>query len=155
MASDSTLTEIRNRLDLVDVVSDYVSLKKAGTNYKGLCPFHSEKTASFIVSPEKQIYHCFGCHEGGDLFGFLMKMEGLTFPEAIEKLASRAGVEIRSDKEKKISKNEKEILYQANRIAAQVSPVPPATAGGGGDEHYRDSILPHAFNGSPRARGHR
>lgn len=115
---DSALTEIRNRLDLVDLVSDYVSLKKAGANYKGLCPFHSEKTPSFIVSPEKQIFHCFGCHEGGDIFSFLMKLESLTFPEAIEKLASKAGVEIQTGTDQQKIKNENEVFYQANRVAA-------------------------------------
>ncbi len=118
MFDDSALTEIRNRLDLVDLVSEQVSLKKAGSNYKGLCPFHSEKTPSFIVSPEKQIFHCFGCHEGGDLFSFLMKLESLTFPEAIEKLASKAGVEFQTNADQQKIKNENEILYQANRVAA-------------------------------------
>ncbi len=118
MFDDSALTEIRNRLDLVDLVSEHVSLKKAGSNYKGLCPFHSEKTPSFIVSPEKQIFHCFGCHEGGDLFSFLMKLESLTFPEAIEKLASKAGVELQTNSDQQKTRNENEILCQANRVAA-------------------------------------
>lgn len=118
MFDDSALTEIRSRLDLVDLVSEHVSLKKAGSNYKGLCPFHSEKTPSFIVSPEKQIFHCFGCHEGGDLFSFLMKLESLTFPEAIERLASKAGIELQTNSDQQKTRNENEILYQANRVAA-------------------------------------
>jgi DNA primase len=117
--SDSTINEIRGRIDLIDLVSDYVPLKRAGRNLKGLCPFHQEKTPSFIVSPDKQIFYCFGCHQGGDLFGFLMKTEGLTFPEAVEKLAQRAGVKLeQSHPSSNISSDEKENLFQANRIAA-------------------------------------
>jgi DNA primase len=115
---NSILNEIRSRLDLVEIVADYVSLKKAGRNFKGLCPFHAEKTPSFIVSPEKQIFHCFGCHEGGDLFRFVMQMEGLNFPETIERLAQKSGLEIRSQTGPTISKDEKEMLFQANRVAA-------------------------------------
>ncbi len=118
MASPEILSEIRNRLDIVEIISQHVILKKAGRNLKGLCPFHQEKSPSFIVSPDKQIFHCFGCHEGGDLFGFVMKMEGLTFPEAIEKLAERAGVELANSSGPRISKEQKEALYQANRVAA-------------------------------------
>jgi len=116
--ADSTLSEIRSRLDITDVISEHVSLKKAGRNFKGLCPFHSENTPSFMVSPDKQIFHCFGCHEGGDIFGFIIKMDGLTFPEALERLAERAGVELKQKSGPKISKEEKEHLYQANRVAA-------------------------------------
>lgn len=118
MFSDSALHEVRNRLDIVDVVSEYVPLKKAGRNFKGLCPFHSENTPSFMVSLDKQIFHCFGCHEGGDVFSFVMKMEGLTFPEALELLAEKVGVEIKQKSGPRISKEEKENLYQANRVAA-------------------------------------
>lgn len=118
MFTDSTLSEVRSRIDIVDIVSEYVPLKKAGRNFKGVCPFHSENTPSFTVSPEKQIFHCFGCHEGGDIFSFLMKMDGLTFPEALEKLAERAGVEIAAKTGPRISKEEKENCYQANRVAA-------------------------------------
>jgi len=73
------------------VISDYVSLKKSGRNYKGLCPFHSEKTPSFMVNEEKQIFHCFGCGEGGDVFTFLMKAGHFSFPEAVKELARRYG----------------------------------------------------------------
>lgn len=85
---------VKERIDIVDLIGDYVPLKKAGSNYKGLCPFHGEKTPSFSVSPERQTFHCFGCGKGGDVFSFLMELEGLTFPEALEQLADRAGVEI-------------------------------------------------------------
>ncbi len=119
MISDSTVNEIRSRVDIVDLISEYVPLKKSGRNFKGLCPFHSENTPSFMVSADKQIFHCFGCHEGGDIFGFIMKMDGLTFPEALERLADQAGVEIaRQNSSPRISKEEKENLYQANRVAA-------------------------------------
>lgn len=85
---------VKERIDIVDLVGDYVPLKKAGSNYKGLCPFHGEKTPSFSVSQERQTFHCFGCGKGGDVFSFLMELEGLSFPEALEQLAARAGVEI-------------------------------------------------------------
>lgn len=94
MGQDNIREQIKERLDIVDVISDYVSLKKSGQNYKGLCPFHSEKTPSFMVSQSKQIFHCFGCGTGGDVFSFLMKHENLTYPEALRILAKRAGVKI-------------------------------------------------------------
>ncbi|PQP33698.1 DNA primase, partial [Desulfobacteraceae bacterium SEEP-SAG9] len=79
---EDKISEIRNTADVVDIVSEVVLLKKAGRNYVGLCPFHSEKTPSFTVSPEKQIFYCFGCGVGGNVFSFLMKQEGISFPEA-------------------------------------------------------------------------
>ncbi len=88
---DKTL-EIKQRADIVEVVSDVVVLKQAGKNLVGLCPFHSEKTPSFTVSPDKQIFHCFGCGEGGDVFSFLIKYENIAFPEAVRKLAARYGI---------------------------------------------------------------
>lgn len=91
------LEEIRNRLDIVEVVSSYIELKKAGRNYVGLCPFHPEKSPSFTVSPEKQLYHCFGCQSGGSLFTFIMQAEGISFPEAAHFLARRAGMELEDE----------------------------------------------------------
>lgn len=86
------ISDIKARLSIEDVVSSYVQLKKAGRSYKGLCPFHSEKTPSFIVSPEKQIAYCFGCHKGGDIFKFIEEAEGVEFPEAVKILADKAGI---------------------------------------------------------------
>src|SRR5581483_5389654 len=94
MASYSTavLDEIRSGIDIVDLVGRFVNLKKAGVNWKGLCPFHAEKTPSFMVNPKKGIFHCFGCGVGGDAFGFLMRQDKLSFPEAVRALAKQAGV---------------------------------------------------------------
>lgn len=89
---DETLRSIRERVSLVEVVANYVRLKKTGRNYSGLCPFHGEKTPSFTVNEERGFFHCFGCGVGGDVFSFLMRVERLEFPEAVEQLARRAGV---------------------------------------------------------------
>jgi DNA primase len=86
--------EVKSKLTVVDVVSETVQLKKAGTTLKGLCPFHGEKTPSFIVTPGRETWHCFGCGEGGDIFSFVMRRDGIAFPEALRRLAQRAGVEI-------------------------------------------------------------
>ena len=86
--------EVKNKLSVVEVVGETVSLKKAGTTYKGLCPFHGEKTPSFVVTPQRESWHCFGCGLGGDIFSFVMQRDGVTFPEALRTLAQRAGVEI-------------------------------------------------------------
>jgi DNA primase len=86
--------EVKNKLSVVEVVGESVSLKKAGTTYKGLCPFHGEKTPSFVVTPGRESWHCFGCGLGGDIFSFVMQRDGVTFPEALRTLAQRAGVEI-------------------------------------------------------------
>jgi len=117
--SEEILDEIRTRLDIVAVISEYVPLKKGGKNFKGLCPFHQEKNPSFMVDEERQIFHCFGCGEGGNIFTFIMKMEKLNFPEAIKMLAQKAGVSLPVS-EKQNSKNiqEKELIYRLNEIAA-------------------------------------
>ncbi|MCE9625179.1 MAG: DNA primase [Deltaproteobacteria bacterium] len=96
MFSEEQLSEIRERLSIVEFIGEFVQLKKAGKNHKGLCPFHQEKSPSFIVSPDRDTFHCFGCGAGGNLFHFLMKLESLSFPEAVERLAERAGVQVAS-----------------------------------------------------------
>ncbi len=88
------LDEIRSRVDIVELVGQYVTLKRAGENWKGLCPFHTEKTASFTVNPKRNIFHCFGCGAGGDAFGFLMRQDKMAFPEAVRALAEKTGVEL-------------------------------------------------------------
>jgi len=92
--SDTILEQVRQGAEIVDVISGYLSLTKAGQSYKGLCPFHQEKTPSFIISPAKQMFHCFGCGEGGDIFKFLMKMESVSFLNAVQILADRFGITI-------------------------------------------------------------
>jgi DNA primase catalytic core len=87
--------EVRAAADIVKVVGDYVKLRKAGANFMGLCPFHQEKTPSFAVHPTKQIFHCFGCGVGGDVFKFVMLIENLSFPEALRRVAEKVGVPLR------------------------------------------------------------
>ncbi len=94
MSRDETIREVRERTDIVSLIGEYVSLKRAGASFKGLCPFHSEKTPSFHVHPARQFFHCFGCQASGDVFQFVMRIDGRTFPEALRQLAERAGVEL-------------------------------------------------------------
>jgi DNA primase len=94
MIPEEKVREISERLSIVEVVSDYVELRRSGSNYLGLCPFHGEKTPSFNVNPAREIFHCFGCGAGGNIFSFIMKIDGLSFPEAVKSLARKAGVEI-------------------------------------------------------------
>jgi DNA primase len=91
---DETIQAVRDHVDIVDLVGRYITLRKAGANWKGLCPFHEEKTPSFNVNPQRQIFHCFGCDAGGNVFTFLMRHENLTFPEAARSLARECGIEI-------------------------------------------------------------
>ncbi|MGE5808546.1 MAG: DNA primase [Nitrospirota bacterium] len=97
MFSDDIINRVRDSVDIVDLISGYVSLRKAGKNHVGLCPFHAEKTPSFSVNPDKQIFHCFGCGVGGDVFKFLELQEGLNFPEAMKSLAGKAGIALPAD----------------------------------------------------------
>ena len=92
--SDEILNEVRDNNDIVEVISQYVHLKRSGRNYFGLCPFHNEKSPSFSVSPDKQIFHCFGCGVGGNVITFLTKIEGISFREAIINLAERANIKL-------------------------------------------------------------
>ncbi len=96
--SDQKIEEIRNAVDIVDFISGYVNLRKRGKNFVGLCPFHHEKTPSFTVSSEKQIYHCFGCGVGGNVFKFLMDLKNISFMEALEEIAEYAGIKIKYEK---------------------------------------------------------
>lgn len=112
--------EIKSRLTITDLVSQYVQLKKAGRNLKGLCPFHAEKSPSFIVSPDKGIAYCFGCHKGGDVFFFLQEMEGVDFVDALKILAERTGVKLEEyHTEKRISKSEKDELLRIHELATE------------------------------------
>lgn len=116
----SSIDEVRQKTDIVEVVGRYVALKKAGRLFRGLCPFHGEKTPSFFVYPEQQNWHCFGCNTGGDAFSFIMKKEGLEFKEALHQLADRAGVSLTPLRpEVEEDKKERDRLYQANEAAAQ------------------------------------
>ena len=119
---EDKILEIKNAADIVDIISEVVHLKKSGKNFLGLCPFHSEKTASFSVSPEKQIFYCFGCGVGGNIFSFLMKHDGLAFPEAARALARRYGVDIPEKSltfEQKERITERESLLNINRHAME------------------------------------
>ena len=116
---DELVEEIRARSDIVEVISDRVLLKKSGANYKGLCPFHSEKTPSFTVSPAKQIFHCFGCNEGGNVYQFVMKIENLSFPDSVLLLARRYGINIVEQKVKGVNSSQKNTLYDVNAMAAE------------------------------------
>ncbi|MDP2754072.1 MAG: DNA primase [Nitrospirota bacterium] len=112
MKAETLLEEIKSKIDIVDFVSDYVQLKKSGQNYKGLCPFHSEKTPSFMVSQAKQIFHCFGCGIGGDVISFLMKNDNLSFNEATRYIAKKAGIEITESRfDKGTSERREKILH--------------------------------------------
>ena len=120
MISHEIIEEVREANDIVEVLSSYLSLKRAGRNYKALCPFHQEKTPSFIISPEKQIYHCFGCGEGGNVFSFVMKMESLPFQEAVKLLAERAGIKIESSPWAEEGDKKRYLLLQSNSLALSI-----------------------------------
>lgn len=118
LISEEDIGQIRDRSDLVQVASDHVTLKKKGRLLWGLCPFHSEKTPSFKVDPQMQLWHCFGCGEGGNIFTFLMKIEHLEFPEAVEALADRVGYEIKREQDAGPAKSVRARLFEANAAAA-------------------------------------
>ncbi len=119
--SEEFVEEVRQRNDIIDVISGYVNLKKSGSNFTGLCPFHNEKTPSFSVSGTKQMYYCFGCGAGGNVYTFLMEYENLTFPEALEQLAERAGIalpEKTNSEEERKRRNTRERILEIYKLAA-------------------------------------
>ncbi|TGU74995.1 DNA primase [Geomonas terrae] len=122
MIPDDKVREVRERAPILQVISDYMSLKKSGANYQGMCPFHGEKTASFNVNPARGIFHCFGCGVGGNAFDFVMRIEGLSFPQAVKFLAKRVGVEIPErplTREEKRKVDEQEQAYRINELACE------------------------------------
>ena len=133
---ESFLQELADRNDIVDVVSGYVRLtKKSGANLFGLCPFHSEKTPSFSVAPDKQIYHCFGCGKGGSVINFIMEIENLSFPDAVEFLARRAGMEVPEDGDR-AQRDRRSRLLDLNREAARFYYAELTGPGGGPGQDY-------------------
>ncbi|WP_026665227.1 DNA primase [Butyrivibrio sp. FC2001] len=120
--SDEIIEEVRSRSDIVDIIGQYVSLKRSGANYVGLCPFHNEKSPSFSVSPSKQMFYCFGCRVGGNVFSFLMKYDNLTFGEAMKTLAERAGVKLPEEDESpqaKMMRDKRQTMLEINKEAAK------------------------------------
>ena len=118
----SQVEQVKSAADVVKIVGDYVKLRKGGANYVGLCPFHQEKTPSFAVHPTKQIFHCFGCGVGGDVFKFVMLMENLTFPEALRRVAEKVGIRLREqelDETADASARERTELYKIHDAAAK------------------------------------
>ncbi len=117
---ENTIQDIKEANDVLEIVGQHLNLKRSGSNYKALCPFHQEKTPSFMVNPGKQIFHCFGCDTGGDVIRFIMLHEGLPFTDAVRKLAGRAGIDLpEKDAESGARRDKKDVLYRANRLASE------------------------------------
>ena len=114
MATAEELEQIRSRLNLVEIVSQYVAVRPSGANYIACCPFHEDKTPSMTISREKGLFHCFGCGVGGDLFQFVMKIERLSFPEAVARLAAQAGVQLQSRQKSGVPDSERTELLRLN-----------------------------------------
>lgn len=119
--TDTFIEELKNNVDLVDLVGDYLELKKSGNRYKGLCPFHNEKTPSFFVNPDNNFYHCFGCGAGGDSINFVMEIENLTFVESVKLLSERVGLQLPNlSNEQRHVYQEREQIFSLNKLAAQL-----------------------------------
>ncbi|NOZ61434.1 MAG: DNA primase [Calditrichaeota bacterium] len=116
--SETIIEQVRNANDIVDVISQYLTLKKSGKRFVGLCPFHQDSAPSFSVDPEKQLFHCFGCKRGGSVFNFIMEIEKLTFPQSVKFLAEKAGISLNDSPQNLQLEKEKEALYFVNRWAA-------------------------------------
>ncbi len=117
---EDTITRVKEACDIVDVIGRHLELKRAGANFKGLCPFHQEKTPSFMVNPSRQIFHCFGCDTGGDVIRFVMLFEGIPFTDALVKLAGQAGIDLpRTSSGSGAGTGEKDLIFRANRIASR------------------------------------
>ena len=142
---DELVEEVREKNDIVDVISGYVRLKKQGSNYFGLCPFHNEKSPSFSVSQSKQMFHCFGCGAGGNVFTFVMQYENYTFPEAVANLAERAGValpEVSYDEEARKKENRRARILELNKAAAKFYYfMLRSPQGAGGMEYLKNRAL--------------
>jgi DNA primase len=113
------IDQVRERADIVEVIGEHVRLKRAGRQWRGLCPFHEEKTPSLYVDPDKKVYHCHGCHAGGSVFTFLEQAEGLSFPEAVEALAQKVGVELRETSQGRKGPSPRARLYALQEAAVQ------------------------------------
>ena len=116
---DDKIEEVRSRADIVEIVGAHVRLRRAGRNFVGLCPFHNEKTPSFSVNAERGFFHCFGCGAGGSVFNFIMRVEGLTFPEAVRSLARKYGVTLPEHDQSGPAAGEREAMLKANEVAAE------------------------------------
>src|SRR5260370_37971639 len=129
MFSDETLEQIRAANDVVDVIGSYLPLKRAAASFVALCPFHKEKSPSFNVNPHRQIFHCFGCHKGGDVFTFVKEYENLDFPEAVRRLAERARIPL--EYEKNPGEQQSRHIKEKHRQIHEQSPLrwPKALAG--------------------------
>ena len=127
---DDVIEQVRSRVDIVALVSEYVKLRKTGKNYVGLCPFHEEKTPSFSVDPDKQLFYCFGCGAGGTAFNFIMRKDGLTFPEALAALAKRAGVTLPTTRGRA---EEESVMKERRRLRAALEFA---------QKKYRETLIP-------------